>query len=93
MNEVVESSGAAGPADARVVLLVREGCHLCDDAREVVATVCGERGVAWRETDVDADPALLAQFSEYVPVLLVDGVQQAFWRIPPARLARALEPR
>lgn len=91
MNEVVESSGAPGAADARVVLLVRAGCHLCDDAREVVATVCGERGVVWRETDVDGDPALVAQYSEYVPVVLVDGVQQAFWRIPPARLAKALD--
>lgn len=76
-----------------VVLLVRDGCHLCDDARAVVGQVCGERAVAWREADVDADPALVAQFSEYVPVLLVDGVQQAFWRIPPTRLARALDAR
>ena len=78
---------------AGVVLLVREGCHLCDDARAVVEQVCAERGVPWREADVDTDAALVAQFSEYVPVLLVDGVQQAFWRIPPTRLARALDAR
>ena len=49
--------GAAGP---RVRVLSREGCHLCEQALEVVAAVCTELGEAWEVVDVDADPALLA---------------------------------
>ena len=31
--------------DDRVVVLVRQGCHLCDDAVVTIADVCAERGV------------------------------------------------
>jgi hypothetical protein len=68
----------------------RADCHLCDDAREVVAAVCAEAGEAWQELDVDADPALVEKYGEYVPVVEVDGVQQGFWRVDAARLARRL---
>jgi len=47
----------SAPATPRVVLYGRAGCHLCDEARAVVARVCGDIGVAWAEVDVDAAPA------------------------------------
>lgn len=77
---------------ARVQLLTREGCHLCDDAREVVVSVCADAGVGWVERDIDLDPdtSLVGTYSDYVPVVLVDGVQQAFWRVDAARLRRSL---
>jgi hypothetical protein len=68
----------------------RADCHLCDEARDVVAAVCAEAGEAWQELDVDADPALVERYGEYVPVVEVDGVQQGFWRVDAARLARRL---
>ena len=40
-----------------------------------------EAGVAWTETDVDADPALRAEFGELVPVVRVDGKELGYWRI------------
>jgi glutaredoxin-like protein DUF836 len=80
------------PPDApvRVRLVGRAGCHLCDVAREVVERVCADVGVGWDEVDVDADPAMLARWSEEVPVTLVDGRQHDFWRVDEARLRAAL---
>ncbi len=77
----------------RVEFLTREQCPLCDEAQQVVAQVCSELGVSWRKRDIDTDdePGVLERFSDYVPVVLVDGVQQAFWRVDAARLRRALE--
>jgi len=78
---------------ARVVLYVRDGCHLCDRAREVVAAAAAEAGATWVEIDVDAaddDGALQREYGESVPVVLVDGVQRGFWRIDPARVSKAL---
>lgn len=75
---------------ARVVLFGRQGCHLCEDARAVVARVCVAAGETWRETDVDTNPALADRYGEYVPVVEVDGVQQGFWRVDGDRLARRL---
>ena len=52
--------------------------------------MCAETGERWVEVDVDGHAALVAKFSDYVPVVLVDGVQQAFWRVDERRLRRAL---
>ena len=78
-------------AQARVVLLVREGCHLCVDAIAVVERVCADFGVPWRQVDVDTDPALRAAWTDHVPVTLIDGREHARWFVDPDRLAAALE--
>jgi hypothetical protein len=74
----------------RVRLLGKEGCHLCDDARAVVAEVCADLGVGWTEVDIRTDPDLTARFGEYIPVLFVDGEPHDFWRVSPDRLRAAL---
>ncbi|SEJ13161.1 glutaredoxin family protein [Demequina mangrovi] len=75
---------------ARVLLLGRAGCHLCDDARAVVEAVCGERGEAWEEVDIDTDADLKARYGDEIPVVKVDGETVGFWRIDADRLHRAL---
>ncbi|WP_240477377.1 glutaredoxin family protein [Jiangella muralis] len=76
--------------DARVLLLGRPGCHLCDDARAVVAAVCAEMGVRWAERSIDDDPELRRRYGEQIPVTFVDGAQHDFWRVDADRLRRAL---
>lgn len=78
--------------DARVVLYSRTGCHLCEQARDVVSATCADLGVAWVEVDVDAPehPQLRERFGEEVPVTYVDGRQHDFWRVDPQRLRRVL---
>jgi len=79
---------------ARVVLWGRAGCHLCDDARTLVARVCAELGATWTEVDVDVpgpDGRLPAdELGDMVPVVDVDGVRRGYWRIDETRLRRAL---
>lgn len=77
-------------ADARVLLLGRPGCHLCDDARAMVAEVCADLGVDWTERSVLDDPALLRRYGEQVPVTFVDGRQHDFWHVDRDRLRLAL---
>ena len=78
----------------RVVLYGRAGCHLCDEAREVVRAVCAESGDEWTEVDIDAAAVpgrdLVDELGELVPVVEVDGVRQGYWRIDAARLRRTL---
>lgn len=75
------------------MLVSRTGCHLCDEAREVVRRVADEQGVGWGEVDVDADPDLLARHGEEVPVVLVDGEPHSTFRVDASALAAALHPR
>ena len=81
---------SAEPARARVTLVTRAQCHLCEDARRTVARVCAEAGVRWDERDVDDSPEELARWSDLVPVVLVDGAQHDIWAVDPARLRAAL---
>lgn len=75
---------------ARVTLYGKPGCHLCDEARTVVASVCAEMGEEYAEVDITTDPVLAQRYGEEIPVTLVDGEQHDFWRVDPERLARAL---
>jgi hypothetical protein len=74
----------------RVLVLTRVGCHLCDQAIEVVAAVCAETGDEYAVLDVDSDPELQRRYTDQVPVTFVDGAQHDFWRVDPARLKAAL---
>ena len=77
-------------ADERVILVGKPGCHLCDDARVVVAAVCTARGVSWVEVSILEDPDLADRYAEQIPVVLVDGAVHDFWRVDSERLRKAL---
>ena len=84
------------PRPARITLVSRVGCHLCDAARDVISRVADDTGAGWVEVDVDGelgdayDPQRLARWSDEVPVTLVDGEQHDYWRVDEARLRAAL---
>ncbi|OKK05798.1 glutaredoxin [Streptomyces sp. CB03234] len=74
-----------------VTLIGKPGCHLCDDAREVIREVCAETGAVWEEKDILQDAELHRAYWEQIPVVLVDGEQHTFWKVDAGRLRRALE--
>jgi glutaredoxin len=78
------------PSGHRITLLTRPGCHLCADARQVIAKVAAELGVRWDERDITASAADTELYSEMIPVTLIDGVQHDFWRVSEERLRAAL---
>ena len=73
-----------------MTLLTRPGCHLCDEARSVIESVCAELGVGWAEVDITGDPELVTRWTDSVPVTLVRGEPHDFWRVSPERLRAAL---
>ena len=75
---------------ARVTLYSKPGCHLCDDARQVIARVCAEAGTGFEEVDITASEELMRTYGEQIPVTFVDGRQHDFWRVDETRLRRAL---
>ncbi len=79
-----------GEPRARLQLLVRDGCHLCEIARETLARVGGEFGEVPAEVDVDADPELQAEYGDRVPVVLLDGAEHSYFTVDVVRLRRDL---
>lgn len=76
--------------EPRITLLGRPGCHLCDDAREVIRRVAADLGVDWEERDITQSEDDLSEYWEKIPVTLVDGVMHDFWRVSADRLRAAL---
>jgi glutaredoxin len=81
---------AAAP-EHEVTLVTRAGCHLCETAEATLRRLREQLGFAYTETDVDADPALLAEYSDRVPVILIDGREHGYWRVEEARFRKALD--
>ena len=68
------------------ILYTRQGCHLCDDAREILA----RHGLSPRAVDIDADPELIEKYTECVPVVVIDGRERFRGRINEVLLQRLL---
>ena len=73
-----------------VVLLTRAGCTLCAAAEPVVARAAAEAGVALEVRDVDDRPEDRAAWTDKVLVVLLDGVEHAYWTVDEKVLRRAL---
>ena len=78
---------------ARIVLIGKPGCRLCDDARVVVQRVAADTGAGWQELSILDDDGLREQYAELIPVVLVDGEQHDFYRVDETRLRAALQGR
>jgi hypothetical protein len=77
--------------DPRVVVLVTEGCHLCEDACAIVSSVCEETSESWLARDLgDVDEPTRERWREYVPVVLIDGEVHDIFRVTADRLRTAL---
>jgi glutaredoxin len=59
----------------RVTLYGKPGCHLCDDARDVVQAVRAEAGFELEEVDITLDPVLANRLGERIPVVEIDGAE------------------
>jgi len=71
-----------------LVLITRQGCHLCDEALGLLH----ELGTTPEVVDVDTDENLFALYDWRVPVVLLDGHVVAEGKITLDQLRRALRP-
>jgi glutaredoxin len=78
------------PSDHIVTLITRVDCHLCADAEAVVARLSAELGFRFDLLDVDADPVRRDEYSDRVPVVLIDGKEHGYWRVEEPRFRVAL---
>ena len=73
-----------------VALYGREGCCLCDQAREILMRVRARRPFDFDERDIDADDSLLRAYLERIPVVTIDGVEVFELFVDEAELERRL---
>jgi hypothetical protein len=74
-----------------VVLYGRDGCCLCDDAREILLRVRARRPFVLEDRDIDQDDELLRAYLERIPVVSIDGVEQFELFVDESELERRLD--
>ncbi|MEV4200311.1 glutaredoxin family protein [Micromonospora globbae] len=77
-------------SDARLTLITRPGCHLCDEARAALERVVAVTGDRWVEWDVTGNIELERDYGDRLPVVLLDGREHGYWRVEEERLLRDL---
>ena len=79
---------------ARLTLLTRAYCHLCDTMRDALGPLALAHSATVQEIDVDAEPELEAMYGDLVPVLLHGDVDQGqvlcHYHLDRARVVEAL---
>jgi hypothetical protein len=75
-------------ATHRVRLFHAAGCHLCERARAVVANVRAEVPFELEEIDIGGDPALEAEYREWLPVVEIDGKRAFVYYVDEAAFRR-----
>jgi glutaredoxin len=80
-------------AGHEVILYSRQGCHLCDVVKQSLQRLQSRAPFTWREVDVDQDEELRRQYTDEVPVVLIDGRKAFKYHLDEQEFLRKLERR
>ena len=81
---------AADGSLPEVVLYTRAGCHLCDEAKELLRELRKQAAFGLREVDIDQDPELRARYNDEVPVIFIHGRKAFKYSIDPTQFLERL---
>lgn len=76
---------------ARITVIGKPDCHLCEEAIAIVMTFCATTGNDYEVVSILDDPVLADRYWTEIPVVLVDGRKVAFWRVTAEQLAAAID--
>ena len=73
-----------------VIVYSRPGCHLCDDAKNVIEEVKQEVDLSLEEVNIEHDLDLLQKYRFDIPVITINGVEAFRHRVDRASFQRAV---
>ena len=74
-----------------VTVYSRQGCHLCDDAKNVLESLREELNFEIEVINIDENAELIKLYSDQVPVIHIDGIHHDFYKVDPTRFRSSLE--
>jgi hypothetical protein len=74
-----------------VVLYTKPGCHLCEPVAATIAEAAKVRSFRYEARNILDDPADFERYRHAIPVVTVDGVEIARYRLASAQLLEALD--
>jgi glutaredoxin len=86
-----ESAGII-PARPQVTFYTKAGCHLCDDAREMLDEIAAQVEYDLQEIDIRSDMTIFEQYRYRIPVVIVNATRSVEGRIEYSDLIEAFQP-
>ncbi len=77
----------------QVTFYTKAGCHLCEEARDMLDDIAAQAAYGLTEVDIRSDPDIFEQYRYRIPVIIIDGTTVVEGRIAYRDLARAFDPR
>jgi glutaredoxin len=74
-----------------VTVYSRRGCHLCDEAIQILESLQAELQFDIEKRFIEGDSLLEDKYGEQVPVIHIDGKHHALYRVDPERFRSSLE--
>jgi len=74
-----------------VEIYSRPGCHLCDEAKEVIERVRQRFAFGLRVTNIETDPELEKKYGEDIPVVFVNGIPAFKHRVAEAEFEKRVK--
>jgi hypothetical protein len=74
----------------RITLYGKPGCHLCDEAREALASAVAGHEVEIEHVDVTLDPVTERRYGARIPVVALDGEELCEYVVEPNVLRERL---
>jgi glutaredoxin len=75
----------------RVEIYSRPGCHLCDEAKEVIERVGRRIAFSLRVINIETDPELEKKYGEEIPVVFVNGMPAFRYRVDEAEFEKKVK--
>jgi glutaredoxin len=84
---MIRANGSSVPRT--VVFYTKAGCHLCDDARDLLEELAASVAFELTEIDIRTDLSIFEEYRYRIPVIIIDGQTTIEGRISLADLRRA----
>jgi glutaredoxin len=75
----------------RIDIYSRPGCHLCDDAKQVIERVRHRYPFSVCLINIEDDPALEAAYGTEIPVVFINGNKAFKYRVDEADLEKKVK--
>jgi hypothetical protein len=76
-------------AQTRVTFYTKAGCHLCDEARDMLDDIAAQTTYELTEIDIRSNPQIFEQYRYRIPVIIFDNDRLLEGRIEYRDLAKA----
>ena len=90
MKEHAEDARLAAAGPREVTLYSRPGCHLCEEAKNVMAPLLREAGAVLREVNIEGDALLEERYGLDIPVIYIGARKAAKHRVDAKQFRRQL---